>query len=53
MHVSCLDATREGFHDVGLDAGHEAEVEEDKAAIVLQHDVTLVRVGAHLAAGTG
>ena len=47
MHVSCLDATREGFHDVGLDAGHEAEVEEDKAAIVLQHDVTLVRVGVH------
>ena len=47
MHVSCLDATREGFHDVGLDAGHEAEVEEDQAAVVLEHDVALVRVGVH------
>ena len=43
----CLDAARESLHDVGLDAGHETEVEEDEAAVVLEHDVALVRVGVH------
>jgi hypothetical protein len=43
----CLDAARECLHDVGLDAGHETEVEEDEAAVVLEHDIALVRVGVH------
>ena len=43
----CLDAARECLHDVWLHARHEAEVEEDEAAVVLEHDVALVRVGVH------
>eukprot|EP00966_Prymnesium_polylepis_P117148 2707003-Prymnesium_polylepis.1 len=40
-----LDTLRERLHDLWLHPGHQPEVEEHERAVVLQHEVALVRVG--------
>ena len=43
-----LDASGERLHDVVIDGGHEAKIEEDDAAVLSKHQVALVGVSVHV-----